>query len=141
MESLFLKRAEENMPRIFESTVTPSVNVEPLVPGDEFVIDMKNHYVGYFSFNMDYVDVYIDAPVRLYIRFCETERELHYDYSAYEEGLCRSWLQEEIINIDFPGEYKMPRRYAARYILIRVVASPKNFVCPIFTSRRLQAPM
>ncbi len=126
MKDLYLNKAEENFPEIFEHTIVPEIDGKILTAGEEIIIDLKNHYVGYFSFKLDYVDVYIDAPVRLCVRFCEVERELYDDYTAYKGELCSSWLQEEFINIDFPGEYKMPRRYAARFIKVKVVASPQK---------------
>ena len=82
--------------------------------------------MGYFSFKLSCVDIYIDAPVRLSIKFCEVENEIDDDFSSYKGGLCETWLQEEIVNIDFPGEYNMQRRYAARYIKITVMATPRK---------------
>lgn len=122
----YLKKAEENLPFINEKAIIPDISVKELNHQDTFVIDLENHYVGQFSFTMGYCDVYIDAPVKLAVRFCETECELYDDFSKYNGTLCSSWLQEEIINIDFPGEYKMPRRYAARYIKITVLAAQKK---------------
>ncbi len=132
MRELFLKKAEENFPEVFERTIVPELDGKIMTAGEEIVIDLGNHYVGYFSFKLNYVDVYIDAPVKLCIRFCEAERELYDDYTEYKGELCPSWLQEEIINIDFPGEYKMPRRYAARFIKIKVVASPQKVLLSDF---------
>ena len=131
----YLKKAEENLPAIIEKTVVPQAENRVVTSGDEFVIDLGNHYVGYFSFRMGHVDTYIDAPVRLKVRFCETERELCDDFDAYKGGLCRSWLQEEIINVDFPGVFNMPRRYAARYIKIIVLNTPRKTELSDFTFR------
>ncbi len=118
MKIQFLKKADENLPTLHKTVITPDLPLTVLNGGDALTIDLGNHYVGYFSFTMGYPAMYIDAPVTLVVRFCETERELTDDFSAYHGSLCASWLQEEVINIDFPGEYKMPRRYAARYIKI-----------------------
>ena len=129
----YLKKADENLPQIFEKTIVPQTESHTVTSGAEFVIDLGNHYVGYFSFKMSYVDIYIDAPVRLKVRFCETERELYDDFDAYKGGLCRSWLQEEIINVDFPGFFTMPRRYAARYIKITVLNTPRKTLLSDFS--------
>ncbi len=118
MKTQFLKKADENLPTLIQTPIIPNVPLTVLTTGDTLTIDLGNHYVGYFSFNMGYPAMYIDAPVTLVIRFCETARELEDDFASYHGSLCASWLQEEVINIDFPGEYKMPRRYAARYIKI-----------------------
>lgn len=132
MKELYLKKADMYLPELNEKIIIPKVPDTILTEGDDIVIDLGNHYVGYFSFMLNYVDMYIDAPVRLYIRFCETQKELDDDFSTCKGGICESWLQEEIINIDFPEEYKMSRRYAARYIKITVVATSKRIMLSDF---------
>ena len=107
--------------------------------GDEIVLDLGNHYVGYFSFMLNYVDMYIDAPVKLCVRFCETRRELDDDYSTYSGTLCESWLQEETIIVDFPELYKFTRRYAARYVKITVLATPKKLMLSEFKFRAVSS--
>lgn len=129
----FLKKADQNLPKIKTTTVKPDSEAGVLDVGSEIVIDLGNHYVGYFSFKMWYVNEYIDAPVTLAVRFLETERELSDDYSVYGGWLCQSWLQEDIIKVDFPGIYKMPRRYAARLIKIKVLHTPKPLSLSDFT--------
>lgn len=132
MKELYLKKADMYLPELNEKTIIPELPDTILDEGDEIVIDLGNHYVGYFSFMLNYVDMYIDAPVRLYIKFCETQRELDDDFSNYNGSLCESWLQEDIINIDFPEVYKMARRYTARYIKIAVVATSKRILLSDF---------
>ncbi len=139
MKELYLKKADENLSKLNEEIMIPELQCEILNKGDEIIIDLGNHYVGYLSFKLNYVDIYIDAPVRLYIKFCETQRELEDDFSIYTGELCESWLQEEMINIDFPEEYKMPRRYAARYIKIKVVATPEKMMLSDFKFRAVSS--
>ena len=139
MKEKFLQKAEENLPLIKYCDIKPNIGLQKLKKGDSIVIDLGNHYVGYFSFDMGWVDMYIDAPVRFKMNFCEIERELKYDFSIRQENLSASWIQEEIINVDFPGTYKMERRYAARYIRITVLEATKeltlsNFVFKAQTS-------
>ena len=126
MNAYYLKMADANLPDLKTVRVTPDVPLTVLNAKDELVIDLGNHYVGYFSFKMWHVDEYIDAPVTLAVRFCETKGELDEDFNVYNGWLCQSWLQEDVIKVDFPGEYKMPRRYAARYIKITVLHTPKR---------------
>ncbi len=128
MKDLYLNAADKNLPKLNEEIITSEVSRQILDRGDEIIIDLGNHYVGYFSFTLNHADVYIDAPVRLRIKFCETEKELEYNFAECDGTICESWLQEEIINVDFPEEYEMRRRYAARYIKISVVATPKTIV-------------
>ncbi len=125
MKNNFLEKAEKHLPKINETIIDPAPERVVLHKGDSLVIDLGNHYVGYFSFVMQKVKEYIDAPVRLVIRFCETERELEDDYENYNGWLSASWLQEEVVNVDFPGRFELPRRYAARYIRITVKYTPK----------------
>lgn len=132
MKELYLKTADLNLPGLNEEIITPKIEQKILNGDDEIVIDLENHYVGYFSFKLNIADEYIDAPVRLRIQFCETSNELEYDFSSYNGNLCESWLQEEIINIDFPGRYDMQRRYAARYIKIKVVATRRKIILSDF---------
>ena len=124
MKEYYLKKADENLPELKHEKIMPDVPLTVLDNGDELVVDLGNHYVGYFSFKMWYVDEYIDAPVELNVRFCETRGELDDDFTAYGGWLCQSWLQDDTVKIDFPGVYEMPRRYAARYIKFKL---EKNF--------------
>ncbi len=122
----YLSKADENLPPLYSTVITPNVQPAELGRGDTLTIDLGDHFVGYLSFRMWYVDQYIDAPVKLAIRFAETRQELEDDYNDYRGRLCQSWLQEETVHIDFPGEYRMPRRYAARYVRITVLHTPKR---------------
>ena len=54
------------------------------------------------------------------IKFGENMREINDDFSLYNGTLSKTWLQEEIINLDFPQKMTLPRRYACRYIKITV---------------------
>lgn len=131
-KAYYLQKADENFPQLFTEDVSLSCENKVLSQGDSFVIDLGNHYVGYFSFVLGYVNNYPDAPVRLYVKFCESQDELDADFSAYKGGLCPSWLQEEIINIDNVGKYKMSRRYAARYIKIKVLYASQKITLSEF---------
>ncbi len=126
MKSYYLNKANENLPPLHTTAVVPDVPLTVLESGDTLTVDLGNHYVGYLSFKMWFVDQYLDAPVRMAIRFCEAERELEDDYTDYSGVLCPSWLQEEILNLDFPGTHKLPRRYAARYIRITILHAPQK---------------
>lgn len=132
LKARYLESAQANLPRIYSEDIRVVTDKKALVNGDSFVVDLGNHYVGYFSFVLGYIDSYPDAPVRLSLKFCESKEELDADFSSYKGMLCPSWLQEEIINIDYIGEYKMPRRYAARYIKISVIYTPKKITLTDF---------
>lgn len=133
MQAYYLKKADENLPLLHKTVIHPTAEDRPLANGDTVVLDLGNHYVGYFSFKVWHAHWYNDAPLRLEVRFCETERELEDDYNDYHGSLCRSWLQDEIINVDFPGIHQMPRRYAARYIIIKILYASQPVILSEFT--------
>ena len=115
-KSYYLGKARENYPPMFYKEIRPMSQGVTGKGAFEFVLDLGDHYVGKFSFSMDNVDDYISAPVRTTIRFAEDLNELNADFSTYHGNLCSSWLQEEVLNIEFPGDVQMERRYSCRYI-------------------------
>ncbi|MBQ7983779.1 MAG: sugar hydrolase, partial [Clostridia bacterium] len=137
MNKYYLEKADINSPKLYEtevvsdtvvdilpddsaffgvSAVNARKNKEVFGTGETFTLDFGDHCVGYLSFRMRHNDRYLDAPVRLKLRFGETAYELSRDFSTYHGGLCPSWLQEDIINIDFPETVQLPRRYCFRYL-------------------------
>ena len=132
MNKHFLEKADANLPKLRKTLIKPNTPLTVLKAGDSITVDLGNHYVGYLSFRMWFDDEYIDAPVTLRVRFFETEMEMNYDYSSYGGWLCESWIQEDTVKIDFPGIYSLPRRYAARYVKLEVVHSPKKLTLSEF---------
>lgn len=96
-----------------------------LSSGDSVFVDSGEHLVGHLRLTVTMPDRACDAPVRLRLRFAELPHEAAFpDFDLYHGGLCRSWLQDEIINIDNPPEtIELPRRYAFRYLKIEVLAA------------------
>lgn len=119
-KNYFLTKAQENFPELKFSVLAPDITEFSGSNGDSILLDLGQHAVGHFSFAFDRVDVFVDAPVRLVIKFGEDMREINDDFSEYKGVLSKTWLQEEIINLDFPQKVTMPRRYACRYIKITV---------------------
>ncbi len=119
-KQLFLNKTQENMPVLHYRDMTPDKTEFIAETGDSILLDLGGHAVGHFSFAFDRVDVFVDAPVRLKIKFGEDMREIEDDFSEYHGGLSETWLQEETVYLDFPQEMTMPRRYACRYIKITV---------------------
>ena len=126
MNELFLKKADDNLPVIKKTEIKCDTPPTVLDKGDSVTVDLGNHYVGHLSFKMWYVDEYVDAPVTLRVRFFETKGEMDYDYSSYGGWLCESWIQEDTVKVDFPGIFTLPRRYAARYVTVEVVHTPRK---------------
>ncbi len=119
-KNYFLAKASENMPELHFRKLVADIKNFSAKSGDSIILDLGEHAVGHFSFSFDNIDNFIDAPVRLIIKFAEDMYELERDFSTYEPGLSRTWLQEEILNLDFPQSVQMPRRYSCRYIKITV---------------------
>lgn len=143
MNEYFLKKAYENEPKLIHTQVPAKqcgklveadnywgYDFEPmpmptqLKNGSSFCLDFGDHYTGRLSFTLGYVS-YPDAPVQVHIKFAETLQELAADFTTIETGLCRSWLQQETVYIDFPRRVDLPRRYAFRYIQVTVEATPQ----------------
>ncbi len=124
-KNYFLSKAQENFPELKYSVLTPDISEFIGSDGDSVLLDLGEHAVGHFSFSFDRVDVFVDAPVRLVLKFGEDMREINDVFSQYKGILSKTWLQEEIINLDFPQRITMPRRYACRYIKITVDRTPR----------------
>ncbi len=135
-KNYFLKKASENMPELHFRKLVPAIKSFSAESGDSVILDLGEHAVGHFSFSFDNVDNFIDAPVRLTIKFGEDLYEINRDFSTYEPGLSKTWLQEEILHLDFPQTVEMPRRYSCRYIKITVdfTACPINLFDFSFTA-------
>ena len=119
-KNYFLSKAQENFPQLYYRKLIPDIKSFNADTGDSVILDLGEHAVGHFSFRFDNQDNFIDAPVRLIIKFGEDMYEIERDFATYQPGLSKTWLQEEIINLDFPQEVTMPRRYSCRYIKITV---------------------
>lgn len=154
MNILYEKKAFENIPDSFESKMFPVGTVtfekdeaspfgikvnqggkvqEVFSKGDKVVFDFGNHVVGNLSFRLSKVDNYIDAPVKLKLRFGEIPMELAREFSSYSGWISGSWLQEEIITVDYPGNICIPRRLCFRYMELVVLETPQKISITDFT--------
>lgn len=146
MNKYYLEKADINTPKLYEYEVTtdtivdiipdetaffgvkaanPRPNHAVFTSGDRFILDFGQHCVGYLSFRLRHDCVYLDAPVRLRLRFGETPYELSRAFDSYHGSLCSSWLQEDILNIDFPELVQLSRRYCFRFLEVTVLSTPR----------------
>ncbi|MDR3184328.1 MAG: glycoside hydrolase [Prevotellaceae bacterium] len=89
------------------------------------VLDMGEHVTGYFSFTLRSLDRTPDSPVRLKFTFAEVPAELATPFDPYNGGLCRAWLQDEVVTVmTIPEQVTIPRRLSFRYIKVEPVATP-----------------
>jgi hypothetical protein len=115
---------------------------------DSFILDFGEHITGYLKFKINKFGQH-DAPLRLKIIFGEVPAEVSEPFDPKTAGLSRSWLQDEIINIDeTPVEINMPRRYAFRYLKIELIDTSSNYrigfeniVCDAVTSGSFDLPV
>ncbi len=154
MNHLFVDKADRNLPQLFhqESTTDKTVSIVSdenaffgcrteatgtaagvYRSGDRFTLDFGEHCVGYLSFRFRHHHSYLDAPVRLRLRFAEIPYELWRSFDSYHGILCASWLQEEIITLDDPDLVQLRRRYAFRYLEVKVLASPGELILSGFS--------
>lgn len=95
----------------------------PLKPGDSLILDFGEHLTGQLVLALRSFEIPVDAPVRLALVFGEVPAEVIEPFDPYQGGLTRSWLQDEVINVDdIPQRLTLPRRYAFRYVKISVVS-------------------
>ncbi|MBQ7497787.1 MAG: hypothetical protein IJU00_08160 [Selenomonas sp.] len=138
VHSEFIKIAEELKPVLHSRELSPEaarLNGESLADfrgqslgqGDALLLDFGCHVTGYVSFDFASQGSPPDAPALLEIKLGESQAELLQSVDSYRGNLTASWLQEERTHIDdFPSRLGLPRRYAFRYVQIRVLAiSPK----------------
>lgn len=123
----FLRKAEALRPQLIEKENVMDCGVL-LKKGDEVMYDFGNHFVGFLSLDLSQVGAYPDAPLQLQLHFYESSEEFSEDPAAYHGALGGSWIQEERIHIDdVPGIHRLPRRYAFRYVRIRVMEHSGNY--------------
>lgn len=115
---------------------------EPLRQGACFCFDFGEHVVGYLKFEASLLSETLSAPLRLKLTFGEEIAEIAEALDPYTGNLSRSWLQDEIVNIDvIPAVVALPRRYAFRYLKVEVLGVFQSddlylssFVCETVTS-------
>nr|BAN04699.1 rhamnosidase C [Paenibacillus sp. OTK] len=96
--------------------------------GDSFTLDFGDHQVGYIALTVKATGSPPDAPLRLKLVFGETPAEIAEEFEQYDGWLSRSWLQDEIVNIDvLPNKSELPRRYTFRYLKVTVIDSSRKY--------------
>ena len=116
--------------------------------GQSLCFDFGRHLVGYVTLDLSFTGSHPDAPAFLKLNFAETFQELGMKSEDYHGWVSGSWIQEEYIHVDvIPGQIKLPRRYAFRYLNITVLeTSPKYQLtvrcaeCMTETSADLSSP-
>lgn len=149
----FIEKAQQLIPKLHETKVPPAAVIEVMADetafqgwktrvkadittlnqtvlgkGDSVMLDFGDHQVGYMTFKLKAVGSPADAPLRLKLIFGEMPCEMGESFDSYEGWLSRSWLQDEIINVDvLPCELTLPRRYAFRYVKLIVLETSVKY--------------
>lgn len=111
-----------------DETVTDSLSSYAMGRDDSIIFDFGNHYVGHFQVDIQHVGSPMDAPVYLHFKFAEMPAELTGNLGEYEGWLPKSWIAEEFIHLDeIPTQLSLPRRYAFRYVQIKVIDTSAKF--------------
>lgn len=151
--SYFLDIAENLKPNLIESIVYPISEIEigsdknclhgwkvnkigeidnlkerSFDSNESFIVDFGDHNVGYLNLKINSTGSPQDAPLRLKLTLGEVPCEIAEPHENYNGWISRSWLQEEIINIDIlPCNLTLTRRYAFRYLKIEVIATSQKY--------------
>lgn len=128
----FLRKAEELKPPLTVTEKTLPGTDRELKPGDEELFDFGDHYVGYVTITIKPVDKHPDAPLHFSVWLAENAAEYKERPETYKGWIAGSWIQREDVHLDvLPAEYRFPRRYAFRYIKLRVLPSSGNFTVKV----------
>ncbi len=135
----FIEKAQALKPVLFIEEKILKGEERLLKADDEAVFDFGNHYAGYLEISLESEGHHQDAPLFFSVQFAEIKEELDQDTDAYSGWISRSWVQKEEIHIDvLPAVYKLERRYAFRYVKIRIISTSDNFKVRI-TQLKLRA--
>lgn len=121
----FLSVAKAIQPELMETVVRPSgFSTVVLNPGEETILDFGGHFVGYLTVNLGVSGAHPDAPAWIRIRFAEHKRELSENMDDYHGWISKAWIQQEDVRLDvLPCQLRLPRRYAFRYVSIKLMAA------------------
>lgn len=146
----FIKKADALTPELIKTEVTPTQIVEieqdsdnckvsfkaeieelktvEMGRNDSVILDFGNHHVGYVKFRVVPVGSPPDAPAYLRIKFGEIPVEIVESSEEYDGDIGKGWIQEEFIHIDIlPAAIEMPRRYAFRYMEVKVLDTSSKY--------------
>ncbi len=145
---LWLRKAEEAKPKLQESIVKPQCIVRSVADESAFqgwrmeptedvqalygssfkerrevILDLGDHYTGYFSMRVNHTGLPADAPLRFRLTFAEVPAELNTPFDPYPGSLSRAWLQDEVVTVmRLPEVVTVERRLACRYVKIELLA-------------------
>ena len=118
----FIDKAKTLEPLLYTRTLTVPGSGHALKKGERLILDFGEHLVGYVTIRLGFAGSHPDAPALLRLNFAERQQELSEKLEEYHGWISASWVQQEQIHVDvLPGELRLPRRYAFRYMLLEVL--------------------
>lgn len=124
----FMEQAQSLKPKIHVETHEVQGKGIPLKTGDDQIFDFGDHFVGTVEFELESYGRHPDAPALLEIQFAEVLMELNQNTSDYHGWIAKSWIQKEQVHVDIlPSALSLERRYAFRYIKVKVISVSNNF--------------
>ena len=109
-------------PAIAEEEAPEKLKEKRLKKDEKVILDFGNHHVGYVTLDLASAGSHQDAPAYIYLKFAERLDELNTDVSSYNGWISKGWIQEEYLHVDvLPAKIELPRRYAFRYLEIKVL--------------------
>ena len=126
----WLKKADNLKPELIVRTVRPVSGIPDfaLKENESIVLDFGNHFVGRLSLKLESEGSHPDAPAWLEFKFCENIREVDETAEDYHGWISKSWIQQEQVHIDIlPSVLSLPRRYAFRYVKIKILALSSKY--------------
>lgn len=146
----FIKKADGLIPELIQTVITPKqiviieqdgetskvtakAGIEELKNiemgrDDSVILDFGNHNVGYVKFRAVPAGSPPDAPAYIRIKLGEMPVEILENSDEYHGDIGKGWIQEELLHIDIlPALIEMPRRYAFRYMEIKVIDTSSKY--------------
>ncbi|WP_163711312.1 alpha-L-rhamnosidase-related protein [Mangrovibacterium lignilyticum] len=149
----WIEKAEALKPKLTETIVKPATLVElvqnenafqgwearKVAPIDslysksirqikEVIVDLGDHYTGYFTFKLKTIWGAADSPVRFRLTFGEVPAELATPFDPFPGTISRAWLQDEQMTImNVPSTNTLSRRVSCRYIKIELTGTSPYF--------------
>lgn len=160
MNAAFLQKAEALLPTLRENLVRPVNAVEmehtaagtvttrakgewedrPLRAGGSICLDFGAHFVGHLTLCLGFTGSHPDAPAWLEIQFAEQPQELFEDVAQYTGWISKGWIQQERLHVDIlPAEVTLPRRYAFRYVRLKVLDVSSKYALLLNDCRCLES--
>ncbi len=128
MNKKFLEIADKYKPKLNIERKVLKGHDCLLKENDSDIYDFGNHYTGSIKISLSTKGRFPDAPALLKLRFAELKDEFEEDSKNYHGWISKSWIQEELIHVDyFPTVLDIKRVFAFRYLEISVVGISSNY--------------